>query len=35
MTGLLLTQATVRWQHRSLRMNDEVRVKIVETECGG
>ena len=31
MTGLLLTQSTVRWQQRSLRMNDEVRVKIVET----
>jgi hypothetical protein len=31
MTGLLLTQAAVRWQHRSLRMDDEVRIKIVET----
>jgi hypothetical protein len=32
MTGLLLTQASVRWQQRGLRMNDEVRVKIVETD---
>ena len=31
MTGMLLTQETVRWQHRALRMNDEVRIKIVET----
>ena len=31
MTGLLLTQASVQWQRRSLRMNDEVRVKVVET----
>lgn len=30
MTGLLLTQATVRWQQRSLQMNDEVCLKIVE-----
>jgi hypothetical protein len=31
MTGVLLTQETVRWQHRSLRMNDEVRIKIKES----
>ncbi len=32
MTGLrLLTMETVRWQSRSLRLNDEVRIKIVET----
>jgi hypothetical protein len=31
MTGVLDTQASVRWQQRALRMNDEVRVKIVET----
>jgi hypothetical protein len=31
-TGLmLLIQESVRWQRRTLRMNDEVRVKIVET----
>jgi len=30
MTGMLLNQETVRWQHRSLQMNDEVRIKIVE-----
>jgi hypothetical protein len=31
MTGILLGQSTVRWQQRSLRMRDEVRIKIVET----
>lgn len=32
MTGIrLLTLETVRWQSRSLRMNDEVRIKIIET----
>lgn len=30
MTGISLEQSTVRWQQRSLRMNDEVRIKIVE-----
>ncbi len=30
-TGLLLTQASVQWQQRGLRMDDEVRIKIVET----
>jgi hypothetical protein len=30
MTGMLLTQETVRWQYRTLRMNDELRIKIVE-----
>lgn len=30
MTGMLLNQETVRWQHRGLRMNDEVRIKIVD-----
>jgi hypothetical protein len=31
MTGLLLTLATVRWRHRTLRINDRVRLRIVET----
>jgi hypothetical protein len=31
MTGMLLTQESVQWQHRTLRMNDEVRLKIIET----
>jgi hypothetical protein len=31
MTGMLLGQSTVRWQQRSLRMNDEVRIKVIET----
>jgi hypothetical protein len=31
MTGMLLNQETVRWEHRVLRMNDEVRIKIAET----
>ena len=31
MTGMLLNQATVRWQQRDLRMNDEVRIRVVET----
>jgi lipocalin len=32
MTGmLLLTLETIRWQHRALRINDEVRVRIVES----
>lgn len=30
MTGLLPAMATVRWQQRSLRMNDQVRINIVE-----
>jgi Txe/YoeB family toxin of Txe-Axe toxin-antitoxin module len=30
MTGTLLALETVRWQHRGLRMNDEILVKIVE-----
>ena len=32
MTGLLPTLATVRWQQRSLQMNDQVQVKIVEAK---
>ncbi|MGP0071584.1 MAG: hypothetical protein ACLPWF_06580 [Bryobacteraceae bacterium] len=33
MTGLmLLTQVNVRWQQRRLRMNDEILVRIVETD---
>ena len=32
MTGLLPTKSTVRWQHRSLQMNDQVRIKIVEAQ---
>ncbi len=31
MTGMLLTLETVRWQHRSLRMNDDVRIRIIES----
>ena len=31
MTGILLTQETVQWQHRNLRINDRVRMKIAET----
>ena len=31
-TGLLPTKATVRWQQRSLQMNDQVRIKIVEAK---
>lgn len=31
MTGMLLDHGTVRWQQRGLRMNDELRVKIVES----
>jgi hypothetical protein len=31
MTGSFLTQETIRWQHRSLRTNDEVRIKVIET----
>jgi hypothetical protein len=32
MTGLMSrTMETVRWQHRGLQMNDEERIKIVET----
>ena len=32
MTGIRLTQETVRWQQRPLRINDEIQIKIVETE---
>jgi hypothetical protein len=32
MTGLVPTLATVRWQQRSLQMNDQVRIKIVEAK---
>jgi hypothetical protein len=31
MTGMLLTLETVGWHHRALRMNDEVKVRIVES----
>jgi hypothetical protein len=31
MTGMLLTQETVRWQQRGLRMNDAILLKIVES----
>jgi hypothetical protein len=31
-TALLPTKSTIRWQQRPLRMNDQVRVKIVESE---
>jgi hypothetical protein len=34
MTGGLLTQETIRWQQRSLRTNDEVRIKVIETAKG-
>ena len=33
MTGYLLTQETIRWQQRSLQMNDQVLIKIVETKA--
>src|SRR5258708_26938754 len=32
MTGIALDNETVRWQQRSLRMNDRVRIKIVEAK---
>lgn len=32
MTGLLPTKETVRWQQHSLRINDQVRIKIVEAK---
>ena len=33
MTGTsFLKEEVVRWQHRALRMNDVVRVKVIETE---
>jgi len=32
MTGLLPTKSTVRWQQRSLKMNDQIQVKIVEAK---
>jgi hypothetical protein len=31
MTGMLLTNATIRWQQRNLSINDEVRIRVVET----
>ncbi len=30
-TALLHSHETVRWQHRTLRMKDEVCIKIIET----
>ena len=32
MTGVTPTQQTVRWQQRMLALNDQVRIKIVETQ---
>jgi len=32
MTGLKLDQGTVRWQQRTLLLNDEVRIKIAEAD---
>lgn len=32
MTGMSPTHETVRWQQRSLQMNDKVQVRIVETK---
>jgi len=32
MTGLLPTKSTVRWQQRSLQMNDHVEVRIIEAK---
>jgi hypothetical protein len=32
MTGILPTMATVRWQQRLLRMNDQVRINIVDSK---
>lgn len=31
-TAILPTMEVVRWQHRSLRMNDELKIKIVEAK---
>jgi|SRR5579862_2013789 len=31
-TGLSPTNETVRWEQRALRMNDQIQVKIVETQ---
>ena len=33
MTGLKLNQETVRWQQRTLQLNDEVRIRIVEADA--
>jgi len=32
MTGISATRDTVRWQQRSLQMNDKVQIKIVEAK---
>ena len=32
-TGYLLTQETIRWQHRSLQMNDQILIKITEAKA--
>jgi hypothetical protein len=32
MTGLLPTLETVLWKHRTLRKNERVRIKVVETQ---
>jgi hypothetical protein len=32
MTGILLSQETIRWQHRVVRIDDEVRIKIVNAK---
>jgi hypothetical protein len=32
MTGLLPTLETVLWKHRALRKNEQVRIKVVETQ---
>src|SRR5665213_3590960 len=33
MTGQLLTQEIIQWQQRSLQINDQVLIKIVETKA--
>jgi hypothetical protein len=33
MTGISATHETVRWQQRSLQMNDKVSIKIVEAKA--
>jgi len=32
MTGVSPTNATVRWEHRTLQMNDQVKIKVMEAE---
>lgn len=32
MTGLLPSLETVRWRHRTLRVNEQVRITVIETQ---